>query len=170
MSARVLVCGSRNWDDANLITSILTGLYNESTIGHLTVEMSEFVVIEGGARGADAVASWWAQYSPLHSHNEREDDVKFEHLCFPAEWEKYGKQAGYIRNKQMLDEGKPDLVLAFRMPGVSKGTDMMVGLAEKAAIKTYVISPPLKWSESDRRLASRQLDEVIDQWDPWKET
>ena len=42
---------------------------------------------------------------------------------FPAEWRKYGRSAGYRRNQQMLDEGNPDLVVAF--PG-GPGTQNMV--------------------------------------------
>lgn len=51
---------------------------------------------------------------------------------FPADWDKYGKRAGYLRNVQMLDEGKPDLVVAF--PG-GKGTAMMVKLAKERGVR-----------------------------------
>lgn len=139
---RVLACGSRNWTDGNLINAVLTGLYEEYTVGHLVAYIAEFVLIEGGARGADTHAAWWADNSPMHSHNERPDDPRFEHLTFPADWDQHGKRAGYIRNQQMLDEGKPDLVVAFRSPGESRGTDMMIDIARRAGVKTYVITGP----------------------------
>ena len=53
-------------------------------------------------------------------------------LAFPAEWKKHGKAAGPIRNRKMLQDGKPDLVLAF--PG-GRGTANMVELATDAGIR-----------------------------------
>lgn len=82
-------------------------------------------VISGMARGVDSVAVNWADAYGLKCHK------------FPAEWDKYGKKAGYIRNKQMLEEGKPDLVIAF--PG-GRGTQMMVDLARKANVEIIVIN------------------------------
>jgi hypothetical protein len=52
-------------------------------------------------------------------------------LSFPANWKQYGKSAGYRRNTQMLEEGKPDIVIAF--PG-GRGTEMMCEIAETAGI------------------------------------
>ena len=48
------------------------------------------------------------------------------------DWKKYGKKAGPLRNQQMLEEGKPDLVVAF--PG-GNGTADMVRRAKKANIE-----------------------------------
>jgi predicted Rossmann-fold nucleotide-binding protein len=52
-----------------------------------------------------------------------------EHEDYPADWTKHGKSAGFVRNKQMLEEGKPDVVIAF--PG-GTGTAMMIKLVEEA--------------------------------------
>ena len=54
---------------------------------------------------------------------ERKIDV----LWFDADWQKYGRAAGPIRNKQMLDEGSPDLVIAF---AGGRGTENMVKQSE----------------------------------------
>lgn len=51
---------------------------------------------------------------------------------YPADWARFGKSAGYLRNKQMLEEGKPDLVVAF--PG-GRGTANMIAIAMKAGVK-----------------------------------
>lgn len=83
------------------------------------------VVIEGEQRGADLLARRWAE------ENQIEVDP------FPADWRKYGKAAGYIRNTQMLREGNPTAVLAF--PG-GKGTKMMVDIAHKSGIPTLVLT------------------------------
>jgi hypothetical protein len=140
---RVLVCGDRGWTDTNLISAMLTGLYQEDTVG---LEMAEFVVIEGHAPGADTDAHWWATQNPMHSHNEHPDDPRFEHLCFPAHWghtdacppgcrEVSGRLAGLIRNRKMLLEGRPNLVLAFHDNlESSRGTKNMVEIAKKARV------------------------------------
>lgn len=141
MSKRVLVCGSRTFADESFVAEVLTGIYAEYEVGHLTCYMADFTLIEGGARGADAHAAWWADQSPMHSHNERQDEAKFTHLQFPADWDEFGKAAGFIRNQKMIDEGKPDLVLAFidKPLPESRGTADMVSRAKRAGIQTYVI-------------------------------
>lgn len=106
---RILVCGGRDYSDCDKFNEVLTQyLPNNPTIIH------------GAARGADSLAGDFA-----HRH-------KLSWIAYPADWDKYGKRAGYIRNVQMLNEGKPDLVIAF--PG-GKGTDMMINLAEKANVR-----------------------------------
>lgn len=79
-------------------------------------------IISGHARGADQIAEMYA------------DEKGIPVRVFPADWDKYGKKAGYIRNKKMLDEGQPDLVIAF--PG-GRGTEMMCILAEMADIPVH---------------------------------
>lgn len=88
----------------------------------------DFYLIQGGAKGVDDTALDWAV-------------VNFcDGVTFKADWDKFGKSAGFIRNNQMLNEGKPDLVVAF--PG-GKGTKMMVELAKKAGVpvKEYTYVP-----------------------------
>lgn len=86
------------------------------------------VIIEGEAYGADKMARNWA----IAHH--------ISYVPYPAQWQKYGRAAGPVRNKQMLDEGKPDLVLAFHHDiDKSKGTKDMVAIARKAGIPVEVI-------------------------------
>jgi hypothetical protein len=140
-SLRVLVCGSRTFRDGTMVNAVLDGLWTEHTVGYLVADMNGMTLIEGGARGADSLAAWWAQQSPMHAHNERPDNPPFEHLTFPAKWDEHGKGAGYIRNKQMLDEGKPNMVVAFvdKPLAESKGTAMMVNLANAAGVPVFVV-------------------------------
>jgi hypothetical protein len=56
---------------------------------------------------------------------------------FPADWEKYGKAAGPIRNQQILVEGKPDLVVAFQG---GRGTANMVSRAQQAGVPVVEIA------------------------------
>jgi hypothetical protein len=62
-------------------------------------------------------------------------------LAFAANWTKYGKRAGFLRNTQMLEEGKPDVVWAFvdKDLSESKGTKMMVDIARKGGVPCYVV-------------------------------
>jgi len=86
-------------------------------------------IIQGDARGADLIAKSVAraQGCPVES--------------YPADWTRYGRAAGPIRNKQMLDEGKPDLVLAFSQHlAFSKGTANMVGQARQRGIEVKVFA------------------------------
>lgn len=112
---RVLVCGGRNYFDLKTTYQILDKIHQERKIT---------CVIQGGARGADSLGRRWANETEVMSYE------------FQADWDKYGKKAGYIRNKQMLDEGKPDLVIAF--PG-GRGTAMMVNLAKKAGVEVIEV-------------------------------
>ena len=111
---RVLVCGSRNWTDYAVIERRMEALPPWT------------VIIEGEARGVDKAARQIAKHLGL------------EVVPFSAKWEKYGKAAGRIRNQQMLDEGKPDMVLAFLMSD-SVGTKDMIARARKAEIPVEVV-------------------------------
>lgn len=114
---RALVCGGRDFTDYNRLERVMDRLSTDFTIT---------AIIEGDARGADRLAGQWAQRRGI-------PDLKF-----PANWNRHGRAAGFIRNKQMLDEGKPDLVIAF--PG-GRGTDNMIEQAKLADIPVIQIIP-----------------------------
>lgn len=106
---KVLVCGSRGFVDYDWIKEELA-------------KLDVALVIHGAARGADALASQAAT------------ELGIPQQAFPADWNRYGKSAGYVRNQQMLDEGRPDLVMAF-YAGRTPGTSMMVNIARKAGVE-----------------------------------
>lgn len=112
---RVLVCGGREFTNTKLLYKIMDDLHKNFLIDS---------VIEGNARGADRMAGAWARAN------------KIDNLKFRPDWNKYGMAAGPIRNQQMLDEGKPDLVVAF--PG-KNGTADMVARAKKAGVKVIEV-------------------------------
>ena len=113
---RVLVCGSRNWNDYVPIFDRVAKLPKDATI------------IEGGASGADEWASVAAR------------KYKLKHERFPANWKEYGRSAGPIRNQQMLESGI-DLVLAFRKNN-SRGTTDMIDRAAKASVPIEIVDIP----------------------------
>lgn len=108
---RVLVCGGRDFSGTDVAYAALDRLRREYGFD---------VVIEGDAHGADRIAGFWARKRRL------------DNLKFPADWAAHGRAAGPIRNQKMLDEGKPDLVIAF--PG-GRGTADMVRRAETAGVR-----------------------------------
>lgn len=121
---RVLVCGSRHFQDYKLLKEVLDEVNKETEITD---------IIHGNAPGVDGLGALWAR-----SHRRAED--RYIRLWkFPADWETYGKAAGPIRNKQMLDEGKPDLVVAFLAEN-SRGTKNMIEQATKAGVPVKVIN------------------------------
>jgi hypothetical protein len=81
-------------------------------------------LIAGGARGADIMAENYAEM------------LKIPRRIYYPDWNTYGRAAGPIRNRRMLIDGKPDLVIAF--PG-GKGTLNMVKQASKANVKVEKI-------------------------------
>lgn len=115
---RVLVCGDRNW------------LYEAPIRRELRKLPKGSVIIEGEARGADQLGAKIAE------------ELGFEVERYPAQWDRYPRgAAGPIRNRQMLVEGKPDLVLAFHEDiTCSKGTKNMVTQATKAGVSVRIIS------------------------------
>ncbi len=114
---RLLICGSRHWTDGALILRELSALKG--------VE----VVIEGVAPGADTFA------------RKAAEQLSIPVLPFPADWERYGRVAGPIRNQRMLDEGKPNLVLAFTDGlNTSGGTADMVARARGVGLQARVTS------------------------------
>lgn len=105
----ILVCGSRGWNDGRVIDGVLRQIPRHVTI------------LVGDARGADHLVYRWAL-------NLGFTDVR----RFVADWERYGKQAGYIRNSAMLDL-KPEMVVAF-WDGRSHGTWHVLREAERRGI------------------------------------
>jgi len=117
---RVIVCGDRKWKDRKRLFSVLTDLHN--TIGPF------HLIIEGEADGADKMSAEWANKwgVPVSQH--------------PAEWDKYGRKAGPIRNNEML-KNYPDKVIAFHNDiGNSKGTRDMINKARKARIGVILVT------------------------------
>lgn len=128
---RVLVCGgraygvdrSREFDaeaakQRTLLSDVLTMVCAPSD--------RQGTIIHGAANGADTYAGAWA------------DHWGWDLVRFPAEWGRYGKLAGPRRNALMLEEGQPDLVIAF--PG-GRGTANMVELARKAGVPVLRVEP-----------------------------
>lgn len=116
---KILICGSRTYSNKYLIKKTI-----------LYYDKDDTVIIVGGARGADSIGEYIAR------------QFEYPVEVYPADWEKYGKAGGMIRNQEMLDIGKPDVVYAFYtdINNKSRGTMNMVKIARKAGIKVVELT------------------------------
>jgi hypothetical protein len=114
---RILVCGGRDFNDSVFLYKYLDKMHAEQPIEE---------VIEGGAIGADTIARNWAM------------DRGVNVTTYWANWNKHGNAAGPIRNKRMLVQGDPDVVVAF--PG-GRGTANMMAQALGANIRVIIPKP-----------------------------
>lgn len=109
---RVLVCGGRDMHDRGFLTWVLNTLHARQKLT---------MVIHGCAQGADTLAGEWA--------SQIDGCTVFE---VPADWRRHGQRAGAVRNRLMLESGKPDLVLAFEG---GAGTRDMTSVAVAAGVR-----------------------------------
>lgn len=109
-----LIAGSRTFNDYPLL---------KQKMDFLLKNQKEVLIISGGAKGADSLAERYAKESPKCSHL----------IIMPAEWDVYGKAAGYIRNEKMHKAltcfENRGCVLFW--DGESKGTRQNIPLAKK---------------------------------------
>jgi YspA, cpYpsA-related SLOG family len=107
---RILVTGSRTWDDAGVIAGVLAEHYRPGA-----------VLVSGACpRGADALAEeYWQLLGGLVERH-------------PADWGRFGKRAGFRRNAEMVNTGA-DMCVAF-IRDESRGASHCAGLARAAGI------------------------------------
>lgn len=111
--SRILVTGSRDWEDASAIRLVLANYARRGGFATL---------ISGHARGADQIAETiWENWGLAVERH-------------PADWTQFGKRAGFVRNAEMVNLGA-DVCLAFIRNG-SKGATHTADLAERAGIQT----------------------------------
>ena len=115
---RLMVTGSRTWRDYARVREAIS---DENALEPVDI------LIHGGATGADMLA-----------------DRACRSLGIPTEvhiprWREEGKKAGVLRNIRMIEDAKPDRVLAFRSRGASRGTDHAIHHAQKRGIPLRVV-------------------------------
>jgi hypothetical protein len=113
---KIIIAGSRNFNDYNLL---------KSSCDNLLTQFTNIEIVSGTARGADKLGERYAR--------EKGYSIK----QFPANWDKFGKSAGYIRNDEMAQYA--DMLIAF-WDGTSKGTKHMIDLANKRGIKVEIVN------------------------------
>jgi hypothetical protein len=114
---RVVVFGGREFHNEKLAFKALDILHRKYKFT---------CIIDGAARGADTLAYRWAKRNGVPTER------------YAANWAKYKRAAGPIRNRQMIEEGKPNMGVAF--PG-GRGTENMKEQLKKAGIPVHVVVP-----------------------------
>lgn len=118
---RVIVAGTREFDNYLLLRMKLTDYLSP-------IPNEEIEIISGTARGADKLGEQYAS------------DYNLKCIKFPADWNTYGKSAGYRRNAEMAKYASQEHGVLFAFwDGKSKGTKHMIDLAYKYNLETYVI-------------------------------
>ena len=97
---KVIIAGGRDFQNWGYFCNTM------SKWGYIITE-----VVCGDAAGADTIGARWAN----------NNNIPIKH--FPAEWDRYGKSAGYIRNAEMGEYA--DALIAF-WNGHSTGTKHMI--------------------------------------------
>lgn len=112
---KVIIAGSRGyrWSES-MVERIDNLLRNQANV----------VIVSGGARGADEFGEKYAQY---HSYRVER---------YPADWDRFGKSAGYRRNMQMAEAADAAIVI---WDGKSPGSRHMIDIMKKAGKPTRVI-------------------------------
>lgn len=123
---RIIIAGSRSFDNYDKLCKEVDEFISMQMFfaGLGAYKSKEVEIVSGGARGADKLGERYAK-----EHNLR---LKI----FPADWDKYGKRAGYIRNTEMAEYA--NCLIAF-YDGKSKGTAHMIDLAPKYDLMTAII-------------------------------
>lgn len=114
MLHRIIIAGSRTFTDKSLLYRVCDEQIAEIAKSD---ENATVQIISGGARGADKLAEMYAR------------DRQFSNIVLPAQWNKYGKRAGMLRNGDMArmaskKDGK-GVLIAF-WDGQSRGTKNMI--------------------------------------------
>lgn len=105
---RIIICGSRNFNDLKAIMiEVDKFVVSNGLLKH------EVEIVSGSAKGADKLGELYAKI--------RGYQIK----KFPANWNKYGKRAGFLRNEQMVKYANQ--CFAF-WDGKSKGTQHTINL------------------------------------------
>lgn len=119
---RVIIAGSRYFDDYGKLSRVVLAVF-----AHVGVDLDSVEVVSGCCQGADLLGE---RLAAEHGWPVRQ---------FPANWGKYGRAAGPIRNAQMADYA--DMCIVFPVAGIScRGTRDMVRVARSRGLLVFAAS------------------------------
>ena len=113
---KIIVAGSRCYSNYDESKAFIDRCISENC-------KEECVILSGGCNGADMIGERYA-----HEHG-------YPIIRYPAEWDKYGKKAGPIRNIKMAENC--DIIICF-WDGKSKGTQSLILHASKKGIPVFI--------------------------------
>ena len=118
---KVIIAGSREFDNYDMLKEKC-----DKILSRKVDEGEEIVIVSGTARGADTLGEKYAE----------ERGYKIER--YPANWDKYGKRAGYLRNKKMAEVSNACIVF-LSSKAENKGSKMMISIATEEKLLIRVI-------------------------------
>jgi hypothetical protein len=113
---KIIIAGGRDFTDYELLKYVC-----DNTI---TLPIEQIEIVSGTATGSDSLGEKWA------------NGKGYKVVRFPANWDKYGKRAGYLRNVEMAEYS--DFLIAF-WNGKSKGTEHMINIAKSKGLPTKIV-------------------------------
>lgn len=113
---KVIIAGGRDFTNIRYLTGACDGVITNYA-------GPDVEIVSGGAQGTDRLGEAFAS---LHDYRLR---------VFHADWKRYNKAAGPIRNRQMAEYA--DILIAF-WDGKSGGTKNMIDEAEKLGLSVFV--------------------------------
>lgn len=117
---KVIVAGGRNFNDYDYLESKLNYYLSKKRN-----EGYNIIIISGTANGADSLGERYA--------NNKGYDIK----RYPAQWDKYGKSAGYKRNVEMANVA--DACIVF-WDGISRGSKHMIDIAKTKKLPLKIVN------------------------------
>lgn len=123
---KIIINGSRDFHNYTYLRLILKDYIMTNQINPELIE-----IISGGAKGADTLAIKFAK------------EYNLNYKVMNADWNKYGKRAGIIRNAEMLTyaiSNPNDIAILISFwNGTSKGTKHMIDISNDKGIIVKVI-------------------------------
>jgi uncharacterized phage-like protein YoqJ len=118
---KIAVVGGRDFEDYNKMQRVIESYFDDN------IELwdrKNVIFVSGGAKGADSLMEKFAK--------------KFDYntLIFKPDWNLYGKSAGFVRNRKIIQNS--DVVFAF-WDGKSKGTKNSIDIAKELGKGLYII-------------------------------
>ena len=114
-SFKCIIAGSRDFDDYGFLGRELDKVFSKR---------KPTEIVSGGCRGTDCLAVRYAL------------ERKIPFKVIPAEWDKYGRSAGPLRNIKMAEYG--DALVAF-WDGKSRGTKSMIEIARGMGLDNRIV-------------------------------
>lgn len=123
---RIIVAGTRDFNNYEMLNAELSDFLNN--ILDDVEPQSDIEFISGTANGADALGEKFAR------------SRGYSLRLFPAYWNKYGKAAGPIRNKQMAEYASEEHGVLFAFwDGKSRGSKNMIELANTYGLEVHIV-------------------------------
>jgi uncharacterized phage-like protein YoqJ len=117
---RVIIAGSRTFHNYQLLKEKATQI-----LQNYIQTNQEIIIISGTATGADQLGEQFAK------------EMGFKVERYAADWDKWGKSAGYKRNQQMAEVANVAIVF---WDGQSKGSKHMIDIAKNKGLKVRVVN------------------------------